>query len=152
MKKTVLTMVMMGAMLISFAQQHIPMSEYYVTPQLSEELTAAKVEDLRANNPAELVRVNYTMFNYAIVTSKLWDVNFQQMGTLEQYLPKGMTYLEEDIIQKGYVNPYKWNLPQDDYRYNLFKLRRSGYYVVVMPKNIWEERLNAHLHQYGFLR
>ena len=59
MKKTVLTMVMMSVMLISFAQQHIPMSEYYVTPQLSEELTAAKVEDLRANNPAELVRVNY---------------------------------------------------------------------------------------------
>ena len=150
MKKTVLTMMMMGVMLIGFAQQHIPMSEYYVTPQLAEEITSAKVEDLRANNPEELVRVNYTMFNYALVIGKLWDGNFQQMGTLEQYLPKGMSYVEEDIIQKGYVNPYKWNLPQDDYRYNLFKLRRSGYYVVVMPKNVWEERLNAHIHQYGF--
>ena len=150
MKKTVLTMMMMGVMLIGFAQQHIPMSEYYVTPQLAEEITSATVEDLRANNPEELVRVNYTMFNYALVIGKLWDGNFQQMGTLEQYLPKGMSYVEEDIIQKGYVNPYKWNLPQDDYRYNLFKLRRSGYYVVVMPKNVWEERLNAHIHQYGF--
>lgn len=150
MKRTVLTMMMMGVMLIGFAQNQRPVSEYYVTPQLAEEITAAKVEDLRANNPEELLRVNYTMFNYALVTSKLWDGNFQQMGMLEQYLPEGMTYLEEDIIQKGYVNPYKWNLPQDTYRYNLFKLRHEGYYVVVMPKVTWEERLNAHLHQYGF--
>ena len=150
MKKTVLTMMMMGVLLIGFAQQRIPISEYYVSPQLSKEITAAKVEDLRKNNPAELLRINYTMFNYALVTSKLWDGNFQQMGMLEQYLPEGMKYVEEEIIQNGYVNPYKWNLPQDPYRYNLFKLRHSGYYVVVMPKTTWEERLNAHLHQYGF--
>ena len=150
MKKTILTMMMMGVMLIGFAQQQIPFSQYYVAPELSEELSAAKVEDLRANNPAELVRVNYTMFNYALVVNKLWEGNFQQMGMLEKYLPEGTTYLEEDIIQKGYVNPYKWKLPQDEYRYNIFKLRRNGWYVVVMPKVTWEERLNAHLHQYGF--
>ena len=143
-------MMMMGLMLIAFSQRTLPVSEYFVTPQLAEEITSAKVEDLRANDPAELIRVNYTMFNYALVTTKLWDGNFQQMGMLEDYLPKGMTYLEEDIIQKGYVNPYKWNLPQDPYRYNLFKLRRSGYYVIVLPKTTFEERLNAHLHQYGF--
>ena len=143
-------MMMMGLMLIAFSQRTLPVSEYFVTPQLAEEITSAKVEDLRANDPAELIRVNYTMFNYALVTTKLWDGNFQQMGMLEDYLPKGMTYLEEDIIQKGYVNPYKWNLPQDPYRYNLFKLRHSGYYVIVLPKTTFEERLNAHLHQYGF--
>lgn len=150
MKKTILTTMMIGLMLIGFAQRQLSVNDYFVTPQLAEEITSAKVEDLRANNPAELIRVNYTMFNTAVVTSKLWDGNLQQMGTLEQYLPKGMTYLEEDIIQKGYVNPYKWNLPQDDYRYNVFKLRRNGYYVVVLPKVTFEERLNALLHQYGF--
>lgn len=151
MRKTVLTMMMMGLLLIGFSQQrHESVSDYYFSPQLSEEITAAKVADLRANNPEELVRVNYTMFNYALVITKLWDGNFQQMGMLEQYLPDGMTYAEEEIIQKGYVNPYKWNLPQDTYRYNLYKLRRSGYYVVVMPKVTWEERLNAHLNQFDF--
>lgn len=150
MRKTVLTMMMMGVMLIGFAQKQIPFSQYYVAPELSEELSAAKVEDLRANNPAELVRVSYTMFNYALVIGKLWDGNFKDMGTLEQYLPEGMTYREDEIIRKGYVNPFKWNLPQDTYRYNLFKLHKEGWYVVVMPKVTWEERLNAHLHQFGF--
>ena len=150
MKKTIVTMVMMCALLVSFAQQKIPFSQYYVDPKFAGEIAPVSVEDLRANNPAELVRMHYTMFNYALVIEKLWDANFQQMGMLENYLPKGMAYVEEELIQKGYVNPYKWNLPQDEYRYNLFKLRHSGYYVVVMPKTVWEERLNAHLHQFGF--
>ena len=150
MKKTIVTMVMMCALLVSFAQQKIPFSQYYVDPAFAGEIAPVSVEDLRVNNPAELVRMHYTMFNYAQVIGKLWDANFQEMGMLENYLPKGMAYAEEDLIQKGYVNPYKWNLPQDEYRYNLFKLRNSGYYVVVMPKKVWEERLNAHLHQFGF--
>ena len=150
MRKTVLTMMMMGVMLFCFAQEHIPFGQYYVAPEFTEEFGASKVEDLRANQPAELVRMHYTMFNYALVIGKLWDGNFQQMGMLEQYLPKGMAYNEDELIKKGYVNPFKWNLPQDTYRYNLFKLRNSEYYVVVMPKVTWEERLNAHLHQYGF--
>lgn len=143
-------MMMMGLMLAGFSQQSIPFNQYYVDPKFAEEIAPVNVEELRANNPAELVKMHYTMFNYALVAGKLWDGNFQQMGTLEQYLPEGMTYLEEDIIQKGYVNPYKWNLPQDEFRYNLFKLRRSDYYVVVMPKVTWEKRLNAHLQQFGF--
>lgn len=143
-------MMMICAAFIGVAQQQIPFSQYYVDPKFAGEIAPVKVEDLRANNPAELVRMHYTMFNYALVIEKLWDANFQQMGMLENYLPKGMAYVEEELIQKGYVNPYKWNLPQDEYRYNLFKLRRSGWYVVVMPKVTWEERLNAHLHQYGF--
>ena len=150
MKKTFFTVMMMCALLVSFAQQKIPFSQYYVDPTFAGEIAPVSVEDLRANNPAELVRMHYTMFNYAQVIGKLWDGNFQEMGMLENYLPKGMAYAEEELIQKGYVNPYKWNLPQDEYRYNLFKLRNSGYYVVVMPKKVWEERLNAHLHQFGF--
>ena len=95
MRKTVLTMMMMGLLLIGFSQQrHESVSDYYFSPQLSEEITAAKVADLRANNPEELVRVNYTMFNYALVITKLWDGNFQQMGMLEQYLPEGMSLKE----------------------------------------------------------
>lgn len=151
MKKTVLTMMVMSLVLIGFSQQrHESVNDFYFSPQLSEEITAAKVADLKANNPKELVRINYTMFNFAQVIDKLWDGNFQQMGMLEDYLPEGMTYVEEEIINKRYVNPYKWNLPQDTYRYNLFKLRHSGYYVVVMPKVTWEERLNAHLNQFDF--
>ena len=151
MKKTVLTMMMMGAMLIGFAQQRqLPMSEYAVSDILQAEMTADQIEQMRANDPAGLMRMNYTIVNAATVTSKLWDGNLQQMGTLEQYLPKGMTYDEESIIRTGSVNMYKWNLPQDEYRYNVFKLRRSGFYVEVLPKTVLEERVQAHINCFKF--
>lgn len=150
MKKAVLMMVMMGLVLVGFSQRQLPMSEYVVSDALYTELSASQVEQMRSDNPAELIRMNYTMVNKAVVVSKLWDGNLQQMGTLEQYLPAGMTYLEEEIIKNGMVNPYKWNLPQDDYRYNVFKLRRNGFYVVVLPKTVLEERIQAQLKSYVF--
>jgi hypothetical protein len=150
MKKTFLTMMMMSLMLITFAQRQQPMSEYAVSQDLIQKLSPAKVEQMRLENPAELIRMNYTLINKATVVGKLWDGNLQHMGMLEQYLPEGMTYLEEDIIKKGYVDPYIWNLPQEDYRYNVFKLRRSGWYVVVLPKTVLEERVQAQLKSYSY--
>lgn len=151
MRKTFLTLMMMGFMLIGFSQQRqLPMSEYYVSDILQAEMTEAQIEQMRANDPAGLMRMNYTIVNAAVVTSKLWDGNLQQMGTLEQYLPEGMTYDEEAIIRTGSVNMYKWKLPQDDNRYNVFKMRRSGYYVIVLPKTLLEERVQAHINCYKF--
>lgn len=151
MKKTILTMMMMGMMLIGFAQQRqLPVSEYVVSDILQAEMTEAQIEQMRASDPAGLMRMNYTIVNAATVTFKLWDGNLQMMGTLEQYLPKGMTYDEESIIRTGSVNMYKWNLPQDAYRYNVFKLRHSGAYVVVLPKTVLEERVEAHIRSYKF--
>ena len=150
MKKTLLTMMMRGLILIGFSQRQLPMSEYAVSEDLIQKLSSAKVEQMRSENPAELIRMNYTLINKAVVVSKLWDGNLQLKGTLEEYLPAGVSYLEEDIIQHGFVDPYIWNLPQDDYRYNVFKLRRNGWYVVVLPRTVLEERVQAQLNSYSY--
>ena len=144
-------MLLMSVMLIGFSQQRQqPMSKYVVSQDLIQKLSSEKVEQMRSENPAELIRMNYCLINTAVVTSKLWDGNIMQMGTLEQYLPQGVSYVEEDIIQKGYVDPYIWNLPQDDYRYTAFKLRRNGWYVVVLPKTLLEQRVQAQLNSYSY--
>lgn len=141
----------MSVVLIGFSQQRQqPMSEYVVSQDLIQKLSSAQVEQMRSENPAELIRMNYCLINTAVVTAKLWDGNIMQMGTLEQYLPQGVSYVEEDIIQKGYVDPYVWNLPQDDYRYTAFKLRRNGWYVVVLPKTVLEQRVQAQLNSYSY--
>lgn len=150
MKKIVMTMLLMSVMLIGFSQRQVPVSKYVVSQDLTEKLTSARVEQMRTEDPAGLIRMNYTLINNAVVVSKLWDGNFQQMGTLEQYLPSGQSYTEESIIQKGYVDTYVWNLPQDDYRYNVYKLRRNGWYVVVLPKTVLEQRVQAQLNLYSF--
>jgi len=48
------------------------------------------------------------------------------------------------------VNMYKWNLPQDEYRYNVYKMRTSGFYIVVLPKTVLEERVQANIRSYQF--
>lgn len=146
-----MTMLLMSVMLIGFSQQRQqPMSKYVVSQDLIQKLSYEQVEQMRSENPAGLIRMNYCLINTAVVTSKLWDGNIMQMGTLEQYLPQGVSYVEEDIIQKGYVDPYVWNLPQDDYRYTAFKLRRNGWYVVVLPKTVLEQRVQAQLNSYSY--
>ena len=150
MKKIVMTMLLMSVMLIGFSQRQVPVSKYVVSQDLTEKLTSARVEQMRTEDPAGLIRMNYTLTNAAVVVSKLWDGNFQQMGTLDQYLSSGQSYAEESIIQKGYVDNYVWNLPQDDYRYNVYKLRRNGWYVVVLPKTVLEQRVQAQLNLYSF--
>ena len=102
---------MMGVMLFCFAQEHIPFSQYYVAPEFTEEFGASKVEDLRANQPAELVRMHYTMFNYALVVSKLWDGNFQEMGMLEKYLPEGIgtTWDTYDDVTEEEADTFNWS-------------------------------------------
>ena len=144
-------MMMTGALFIGLAQQRqLPMSEYAVSDLLQAELTEVQIEQMRANDPAGLMRMNYTIVNAAVVTAKLWDGNLRMMGSIEQYLPAGMTFDEEAVIRTGSVNMYKWNLPQDDYRYNVFELPHSGLYVVVLPKTLLEERVQAHIHSYEF--
>lgn len=150
MKKTVLTMMMMGVMLIGFAQQRqLPMSEYVVSKELNEYLTPAKVEQMRANQPAELIRMNYIMLNGAKLITKELGGNTKDMGYLKDYTPAGVVYNEAEILDKSWINPFLWNLPQDQYRTNIFKLKNSDYFIMVLPTSVMEERINAQMQQYG---
>lgn len=123
--------------------------DFVVSDALREHLSNAQIESMRAENPAQLIMMDRTSYAYSLVVNKLWEEDFNQMGYLEDYLPKGMSYSEDEIIDKGYVNPYIWKLPQDNTKYNLFKMRKNGYYVVVMPKEELEKRIEAQLKQYG---
>lgn len=149
MKKIVMTMMLMSVMLIGFSQQRqLPMSEYYVSPDLYEVMTPAQVEQLRANDPAELIRMNYTMINCIKVANKPVDANSQDMGYLRQFVPEGVQYDENEIIERGFLNPFLWKLPQDENRYNIYKLNRSGWFVVVNPASVMRERIAAHCQMY----
>lgn len=150
MKKLVLTTVVMSVMLVGFAQRQIPMSEFYPSEMIYEQLSHEQVEQMKTSNPVELLSMNYLMVNTAVVIGKPIDGNTQAMKPLDQYVPAGMSYDEEEIIRTGALNPYKWDLPQDKYRWNIFPLHRAGYYVVVAPETELDARLQAYLRSCGF--
>lgn len=148
MKKIFTLLMAFCCVLCCFAQRS--MSEYVVSPAMYQQFSQAEVEQYRQSNPAELLRLNYKMNNYAVVVAKLFEDNYQMMGFIEKYAQQGTTPNEDEIVNKGYLNPFQYNFPQDDYKYNVFQLHRSGFYVVVMPKYLYNERLAAHMAQFGF--
>lgn len=150
MKKLTSLMVILVAVFSLNAQQRQSLSDFVPSDVLTEYLTPLQIDSMLAANPAGLLRMNRTIYSYAMVIDKLWDEDFNDMGYLDQYLPKGMQYSEQDIIAYGCINPYIWKLPMDKSKYNLFKLHRSGYYVVVMPETEMEARVRAYMQQFGF--
>ena len=52
-------MMMMGVMLIGFAQKQVPMSDFYPSQMIYEQLTPAQVEQMRSEDPAGLLLLNY---------------------------------------------------------------------------------------------
>lgn len=149
MKKVVLSMMMMGALVFCFAQQRT-LVDFYPSEKIYEQLTPTQVEQMRSENPAELLRLNYVLVNSILVIDKPLDGETHQMGKLENYLPEGMVYDEDEIVRRGSLNPFKWQLPQDKTLWNVFTLRRSGYYVIVPPETVFNQRLQAFIKSYGY--
>ena len=149
MKKLFLTMVLAGVVAFGFAQQQ-KLAHFYPSQMIYEQLTPTQVEQMRSENPADLLQMNYRLVNSAVVIAKPLDGDVKQMSSLEKYLPEGMSYDEDEIIRNGALNPYKWKLPQDKTQWCVYPMRRSGYFVAVPPETVFNERMQAFLKSYGF--
>lgn len=150
MKRLTSLMVILVAVFSLHAQQKQSLSNFVPSDVLTEYLTSSQIDSMLTADPAGLLRMNRTIYSYAMVIDKLWEEDFNDMGYLDQYLPQGMKYSEQDIIEYGCINPYIWKLPMDKSKFNLFKLHRSGYYVVVMSESEMEARVRAYMQQFGF--
>lgn len=148
MKKTFMLLVAFCFATGIYAQQSI--KDLVINPLMYEQFGQTQIEKYMQTDPAELIRLNYKMANYACVAGKMIDGDYQILGSPDQYANPGVQVDEEEIIRNGYLNPFQYQFPQDDYKCNVFPLHHNGYYVFVLPKNIYDERVNAQLHRFGF--
>lgn len=148
MKKTVLLIVAFCFTVGAFAQKQP--KDLVINPMLYEQFGKAQIDQYLQNNFAELFRLNFKMTNYALVTSKMMGENYQLLGFPEQYANKGVTTNENDIIEKGWINPFLYSFPQDDRKFNIFPLHQSGYYIIVAPKYEYDEKVNTQLGQFEY--
>jgi len=147
MKKIILLLASIFCILGSYAQKTA--NDIVIAPQTYQQFGQSTIDQYKQNNLAELIRINYKMLNYACVTAKLTDENYQILGTVEQYANKGVVTNEDEIIKTGFINPFLYSFPQDNYKVNVFSLHHSGYYIFVIPKYVYDERVQAQLRQYG---
>ena len=147
MKKIILFVASFLCIIGSYAQKSA--DDLVVAPQMYETFGKSTIAQYQQTNLAELIRLNYKMLNYACVVAKLTDENYQMLGNVSQYANKGVVTNEEEIIKTGFINPFLYSFPQDDYKVNFFPLQHKGYYIMVIPKYLFDARVQAQLQQYG---
>lgn len=140
-----LTVIMAGA----FAQQSN--QEIRVDPRLKAVLGDAKFNDLRMNDPKQLVIENSNLVHYCYLAMKMTEPEgtYQMKGDLKNYVKDGKSCNYPEIIATGAINRYDFNLEQDAYKQNVYSLGSTGAYIIVNSKQKFDNNLNALLRTYG---
>ncbi len=149
MKKIILFPALMLFTMGLFAQQ--AGTAIQVDPMLYEVLTESQINDLRANNPAQLVRENCALVSYCYLAQKMTEAEgtYQMKGDLKNYVKPGKSCDYQKIIARGCINRYDFNLEQDPYRVNVYPLGNTGAYIIVLSKAQFDRNVEAYLQMYG---
>lgn len=147
MKKTVMFCFILGLVLTGFCQKQ--KSEFVLNDRMYQVFTQAEIDQMYANDFAKLFCLNYKMTNFAKVAGKSVE-GANVLGYIEQYAKTGVRVNEAEMIRTGAINPFDYDLPQDDTKVNAIRLHTPGYYVLVLPKFRYEEEERANLQQYVY--
>ncbi|MCQ2283602.1 MAG: hypothetical protein MJZ57_01730 [Bacteroidales bacterium] len=147
MKKFILSLMAICCVVVGYSQKRT--SDFELNPKMYEQFTQAEINQMMQTDFAQLFKLNYKMTNYALMTTKLPDSNYQMLGGVQKYANPGVVTNESEIASTGFINPFLYSLPQDAYRVNVFTLS-NGCYIMVLPKNTYEEREQAQLSQYVY--
>ena len=149
MKKIMLSLLAM-ALCVSLHAQQLK-KEIYIDPMLYEVLSESQINDLRANNPAQLVRENCALVSYCYLAMKMTEAEgtYQMKGDLKNYVKPGKSCDYQKIIERGCINRYDFNLEQDPYRQNVYSLGSTGAYIIVLSQEKFNRNQEAYLKLYG---
>lgn len=125
-------------------------SDLVLHPNLSKHFTTAEIEQMYQQDFAQLFRLNFKMNNFAMFAAKEPGGNTQDMGFLEKYAKPGVKVDEDEIIRTGRIDPFDYDLPQDEYRINVFQLHRKGFCIFVASKSDYERVVEAQLNQFVY--
>lgn len=150
MKKLILFAMAFFLLIGAYSQQS--KKEIKVDPRLTEILGAAKVNDLMANNPKQLLIEHVNLNYYCFVAFKLTgpEGTYIMKDDLKNHLKAGKSCNYQEIIQKESVNRYDFDLEQDVTRPTVYPMGNTGVYVIVTPTEWFEAQKHAFLAEYGF--
>ncbi len=149
MKKIVLFCFVLGFFLTGYSQYLKPKSEFVLNDRMHEILSQKEIDDLYAQDFAQLFKMNFKMTNYARVAGKSVE-NGEFLGYIEEYANPGVVVDEARIIRDGSLNPYDFSFPQDEYKTNVIRLHTSGYYVVILSRRDYTIMEQSNLQQFKY--
>ena len=149
MKKIILSLLAITVCVGLHAQQS--KKEIRVDPMLYEVLSESQINELRANNPAQLVRENCALVSYCYLAMKMTEAEgtYQIKGDLRNYAKSGKSCDYQEIIERGCINRYDYNLEQDPVKQNVYPLGNTGAYIVVLSLERFNRNQEAFMKLYG---
>lgn len=148
MKKIFVLICVLSLCMVGFSQTRMQKSDFQINPHMLETYTQAQIDQMYANDFAQLFTLNFYMTNYACVAGKLPGDNHIEMKSPDNYAHAGVVTNEEEIIRTGFINPNLYDFQQDNYRSTVYPLKTPGYYIIIPPKNQYDRVLQANLEQY----
>jgi hypothetical protein len=150
MKKIALFVITLSLLFGAYAQQ--AKKEIKVDPRLTEVLGESKINDLRANNPRQLLieHVNFVCYCALALKPIGPEGTYILKDDLKNHVKAGKSCNYQDIISSGAINRYDYDLEQDKLLPVVYPLGNTGAYMVVNSKQWFEDRKRALLLEYGF--
>jgi hypothetical protein len=150
MKK--ITFLVMAFFLLFGAYAQQTKKEIKVDPRLTEILGTAKVNDLRANNPKQLLIEHINLNYYCVVALKLSgpEGTYIMKDDLKNHVKAGKSCNYQDIISSGAINRYDYELEQDKLLPVFYPLGNTGAYIMVNSKQWFDDQKRAILLDNGF--
>ena len=150
MKKIALFVIALFLLTGAYSQQ--VKKEIKVDPRLIEVLGAEKFNELKANNPRQLLIENVNFVYYCALAFKKPgpEGTYIMKDDLKNHVKAGKSCNYQEIINTGAVNRYDYDLEQDKLLPILYPLGNTGAYIVVNPKQWVVDRERALLLEYGF--
>lgn len=150
MKKLILFAMALFLLFGAYSQQG--KKEIKVDPRLTEILGAAKVNDLKANNPKQLLieHINLNYFCHVALKMTEPEGTFIMKDDLKNHVKAGKSCNYQDIISSGAINRYNFDLEQHAFMTTVYPMGNTGAYIIVNSKQWFEEQKRAVLSENGF--
>ena len=150
MKKLLLFVMALFLLFGAYSQQ--TKKEIKVDPRLTDVLGADKIDDLRANNPRQLLIEHVNLNYYCFVALKMSEPEgtYIMKDDLRNHVKAGKSCNYQEIISSGAINRYDYDLEQHDFKTVVYPMGNTGAYIIVASKQQFEEQKRGVLSEYGF--
>jgi hypothetical protein len=122
-----------------------------VTPAkyVREFMPQEKLEVYITDRPQKLLDMNYYSQNYCYVTDQIPE-NSQVIASLVSTVKGAFTCDHAQILRDKEINPFRFNLLQDNTKNNIYTIENSKFVVVVRPLTEYEKGKADYFKQYGY--
>jgi len=136
MKKSIILLLSIVMTITVWAQK----TEKTITPTkfVAEFIPQEKLEAYLTEKSQKILDMNYFSENYCFVTNQIPE-NSQVIATLSSAVKGSFPYNPNQILKDKEINPFFFDLLQDNTKYNIYTIANSKFVVAVRPLTEYEQ-------------